>query len=161
MTEYIERECKKHGLTRFYVFPSGGVRCVECNAERRRKYYQENREKAREYSRKYNQENQEYYRKYYQENREKKRKYYQERYQRRYLWFNAWKTNKGCSVCGYNKYSGSLDMHHVDNNKEFGIGGAASCMAFKRLWNEMKKCIVICKNCHYELHAKERGTANG
>lgn len=27
-----------------------------------------------------------------------------------------------CQICGYNKYVGALDMHHIKGNKKFTIG---------------------------------------
>ena len=57
-----------------------------------------------------------------------------------------------CIVCGYNKYAGSLDFHHLDpSKKEFAI---SSLRAYK--WENVKpeldKCVVLCKNCHGEFH---------
>jgi len=27
-----------------------------------------------------------------------------------------------CQICGYNKYQGALDLHHIRGKKEFSIG---------------------------------------
>lgn len=61
-----------------------------------------------------------------------------------------------CSVCGYNKCNAALDFHHLDpNEKDFSIS------QFKRVsWEqnkneiicELDKCILVCSNCHRELH---------
>lgn len=56
--------------------------CRECDKERDRKYYEENRDKTLDYARKYREENRDKIldcaRKYREENREKIRKYYEE-----------------------------------------------------------------------------------
>ena len=57
-----------------------------------------------------------------------------------------------CQICGYDKYLGSLDFHHIDSNtKDFSIGMKHLC-SFEELKKELDKCILVCKNCHYELH---------
>jgi 5-methylcytosine-specific restriction endonuclease McrA len=58
-----------------------------------------------------------------------------------------------CFVCGYNKYQGSLDFHHIDpKEKDFTIGNMRGT-SFEKLKNELDKCVLLCKNCHYEVHA--------
>lgn len=57
----------------------------------------------------------------------------------------------GCEVCGYNKTIRSLDFHHKDPNmKDFTISGKS--YSFERLKNEVDKCILVCSNCHGEIH---------
>lgn len=66
-----------------------------------------------------------------------------------------------CSICNYNKSIWSLDFHHLDpNQKDFNISPHSSNNTKKRKINfddlkvELDKCILVCKNCHYELHEK-------
>ena len=59
-----------------------------------------------------------------------------------------------CKCCGYNKYIGALEFHHIDPTKKtFGI----SCNGLTKAWGEVKKeldkCILVCSNCHREIHA--------
>ncbi len=57
-----------------------------------------------------------------------------------------------CSVCNYDKYIGALDFHHVDpSQKEFTISELRS-YSLENIKTELDKCILICKNCHAELH---------
>lgn len=58
-----------------------------------------------------------------------------------------------CKICEYDKCIGALDFHHLNKNeKEFGISTRGG-LTFEKLKNELDKCILLCKNCHSELHA--------
>ena len=57
-----------------------------------------------------------------------------------------------CQKCGYDKSLSAFDFHHKNpDNKEFTI---ASCcnIAWKKMKQELDKCILLCSNCHRELH---------
>jgi hypothetical protein len=55
-----------------------------------------------------------------------------------------------CSICGYNKCNKALQFHHLDpNEKEFRISNASS---WKKAKVELEKCILVCANCHAEIH---------
>ena len=59
-----------------------------------------------------------------------------------------------CEICGYNKCNGSLCFHHVDpKNKGFEIGSAYS-LGWEKIRLELDKCILLCLNCHGEIHYK-------
>ena len=55
-----------------------------------------------------------------------------------------------CSICGYNKCSNALEFHHTTEEKEFNIAGAR--FGWNKLKEEIKKCILLCANCHREHH---------
>ena len=58
-----------------------------------------------------------------------------------------------CNICGYNRYSGALEFHHLDmNKKDLGLS-ARDCGNFEKVLEESKKCILLCSNCHKEVHA--------
>lgn len=58
-----------------------------------------------------------------------------------------------CSLCGYNRYIGALEFHHLDiNEKDFGLS-TRDCGNFEKALEESKKCILLCSNCHKEVHA--------
>lgn len=66
-------------------------------------------------------------------------------------------TYKGgkCILCGYNKCPAALDLHHVyAENKEFSMK-ACSTASFESIKNEIDKCVLLCANCHRELHYGE------
>lgn len=56
-----------------------------------------------------------------------------------------------CVECGYKKCLSALHFHHIDpNEKDFTISGKS--WSFERLKEEVDKCILLCSNCHIELH---------
>ena len=57
-----------------------------------------------------------------------------------------------CQKCGYDTYSGALDFHHLDpSQKDFTISNMN--FKLKDAIEEIKKCILLCSNCHKEFHA--------
>ncbi len=66
--------------------------------------------------------------------------------------------SKGCSICGYNKCLDALDFHHSipKRNGKLDIAGMVSRVnsraALKRIVKELSGCIVVCANCHREIH---------
>jgi 5-methylcytosine-specific restriction endonuclease McrA len=57
-----------------------------------------------------------------------------------------------CQICGYNKCFTALEFHHLNpNSKDFTISGKS--LSFEKLKYEVDKCILVCSNCHSEIHA--------
>ena len=57
-----------------------------------------------------------------------------------------------CKICGYNRYYGSLQFHHIDpTTKSFGVSDGGISNGISRMREESKKCILLCANCHAEL----------
>lgn len=57
-----------------------------------------------------------------------------------------------CSICGYNKCSSALELHHLNpEEKDFTISTTLN-RAWEVLDNELKKCTLVCSNCHREIH---------
>ena len=64
------------------------------------------------------------------------------------------KSTLKCEICGENR-PWCLDFHHI--NPEEKEGEIAKLIESpRRLQEELKKCIVLCANCHRDLHYKER-----
>ena len=63
-----------------------------------------------------------------------------------------------CSICGYDKCLEALDFHHLDASKrEFGFSRAISKnYSDERINKELDRCILVCANCHREIHYKEK-----
>lgn len=58
-----------------------------------------------------------------------------------------------CQQCGYSKYRGALQFHHRDpSQKEFGLASVGS-LGIEKQREEVKKCDLLCNNCHAEHHA--------
>jgi len=59
-----------------------------------------------------------------------------------------------CVICGYNKCNEALDFHHLNpDKKDFNISHIKS-RTLNSLISELDKCILLCSNCHRELHGK-------
>lgn len=59
-----------------------------------------------------------------------------------------------CALCGYNKYQGALEFHHLDkDSKDFGLSMSGLTRSWDKTKKELDKCILVCSNCHKEIHA--------
>jgi hypothetical protein len=64
----------------------------------------------------------------------------------------------GCSICGYNKTEAALHFHHVVSK------GHKHGLSIKRIIkgsntkikNELNRCMLLCCNCHNEIHDLDR-----
>lgn len=58
-----------------------------------------------------------------------------------------------CQLCGYYKYQGALQFHHLDPaTKAFSIQSGTS-KALVTMRQEAAKCALLCANCHAEVEA--------
>ena len=72
----------------------------------------------------------------------------------------------GCTFCGYKKHSAALEFDHINPNEKLGtISQAYKSWGRKKLKDEMRKCQVLCANCHrvktIENKDNERGRRDG
>jgi 5-methylcytosine-specific restriction endonuclease McrA len=59
-----------------------------------------------------------------------------------------------CQYCGYNKSISALEFHHLDpSEKDFHIGNG-NLKKWETVKLELDKCILLCANCHREVHDK-------
>jgi hypothetical protein len=56
-----------------------------------------------------------------------------------------------CCICGYNQCYGALDFHHL-KDKSFTISRVRS-RSLNKLKKEADKTILVCRNCHAEIHS--------
>lgn len=57
-----------------------------------------------------------------------------------------------CCICGYNKTNSALEFHHIDpSKKDYGIA-QGTCHDLEKDLQEVQKCILVCANCHREIH---------
>lgn len=78
--------------------------------------------------------------------------YAKARKDRRKYWINKYKEAKGCSMCDFRGPGYCYDWHHVGVGKDFEINSGQLLFSLKRLFNEMRKCILVCSNCHRKIH---------
>ncbi len=70
-------------------------------------------------------------------------------------WLNAYKVKKGCCHCGYNQHPTALQLDHIDPDTKYttdkGVRlnpGQLVRYSQAILFAEVKKCRVMCANCH-------------
>lgn len=63
------------------------------------------------------------------------------------------KSGKSCVRCGESRVA-CLDFHHVDpSTKRFALATARNVgLSLETILEEIKKCIVLCANCHRVEH---------
>jgi len=58
-----------------------------------------------------------------------------------------------CEICGYDKSIRALSFHHKDpTQKDYGLAASGVCHSLERDLAEVEKCILVCANCHCEIH---------
>jgi hypothetical protein len=59
-----------------------------------------------------------------------------------------------CPFCNYSKCYKAFDFHHVDpSKKDLSISTLGMLTKWETIITEIKKCILVCSNCHREIHA--------
>ena len=73
-------------------------------------------------------------------------------------WFQEYKTNLSCEICGYDRCPGAIDFHHrIPTDKKANIGRLVqNGNSLKMIQEEIDKCQILCSNCHRELHYEEK-----
>ena len=59
-----------------------------------------------------------------------------------------------CVKCGYNKCLMSLDFHHIDPSTKSPDWKKMRHRPLRKIKDELDKCILVCRNCHGEIHAE-------
>lgn len=77
-----------------------------------------------------------------------------ERKQVRLDFVNNYKAMHGCKYCGEH-IPVVLDLHHRgDSRKEDNVSVMVNkCRPIEEIKDEIKKCDVVCANCHRKIHA--------
>jgi 5-methylcytosine-specific restriction endonuclease McrA len=56
-----------------------------------------------------------------------------------------------CMLCGYSRCTSALQFHHINPfEKDKDLSRYSS---WKTAKEELKKCVLVCSNCHSEIHA--------
>lgn len=60
-----------------------------------------------------------------------------------------------CQICGYDKCQNALQFHHIDpSKKKFAISDSLrKTFTQQEIDEEINKCILVCSNCHVEIHS--------
>jgi predicted HNH restriction endonuclease len=59
-----------------------------------------------------------------------------------------------CELCGYHRCKDALEFHHLEeSSKRFGVSSKGYTRSWEKVKQELDKCILVCANCHRELHA--------
>jgi hypothetical protein len=57
-----------------------------------------------------------------------------------------------CCVCGYDRSMRALHFHHLDpDDKRHEINAKGVAIALSKLRIEVRKCVLLCSNCHAEV----------
>jgi len=125
----IRKECKKHGFTDHWKLKNGRIKCKKCQQEYQRKHYKS---------------------KYYKSKAKSRKKFL-------YSFVNRLKSILKCSNCNENRFW-VLDLHHINPlEKKRNIAIMINRgVAFKTLKKEIRKCKILCANCHRDFHYKEQ-----
>ena len=95
-------------------------------------------------------------RRYYWNHHDKVLKEQTERNRKRRDFIQNYKLSKGCEICGYKKCADGLSFHHLGDSKEFALADSISAgISLERIKKEMEKCMVVCMNCHAEIHEQK------
>jgi len=59
-----------------------------------------------------------------------------------------------CTLCGYERYVGALQFHHLDPRlKSFALSHEGVTRSLEKARAEVRKCVLLCSNCHAEVEA--------
>jgi len=60
-----------------------------------------------------------------------------------------------CQCCGYSTCYQAMELHHLDpSKKELSFGKViANPKKWSAIVTELRKCVLLCANCHREVHA--------
>lgn len=106
--------------------------CKECSRKRSKRYYSENTNQHR----KTVQQNSRLYK------------------QQLRNWINTKIKILGCNICN-EKEPCCLDFHHVESlEKDNLISYLVNTNSRQKLELELRKCVVVCSNCHRKIHKK-------
>ena len=73
------------------------------------------------------------------------------------IWALEYKGTK-CEICGHNRCIDALEFHHLNpNEKDFSISDRSLILDWELIKKELDKCILVCSNCHREIHHKQKG----
>ena len=64
-----------------------------------------------------------------------------------------------CTKCNYAACMGALEFHHLDPSQKDPVLSRKKSTAFEIFKSELDKCILVCANCHREIHWEMQSTS--
>lgn len=61
-----------------------------------------------------------------------------------------------CSICNYDKCLKAIEFHHIDPSKKERTISHMLNYTKEKIKKELDKCIMVCANCHREIHDKQQ-----
>ena len=62
-----------------------------------------------------------------------------------------------CLACSFAYAPAALEFHHPDKSKkEFAISVDGIYRSWEKIQKELENCVMLCANCHAEVHAGVR-----
>ena len=58
-----------------------------------------------------------------------------------------------CALCGYSRCIINMHFHHVDPTQKSFAVSTATGKALATYREELRKCVLLCANCHGEVEA--------
>ena len=70
-------------------------------------------------------------------------------------WFEKYKSKLSCSICGEN-HPATIDFHHKGDKENQVAQMVHWGYSIDNILKEIKKCEVLCANCHRKVHWKSK-----
>lgn len=133
-------------------------RCKKCVSLKQKEYYQKNKEvirpKKKQYAKEHKEERREYEKSWRKrpESIKRRTKYSVRRLRKNKQKAVDYKGGK-CARCGYDRCMAAMEFHHIDPSKKEGELSKLKHGPWIKFKKELDKCILLCSNCHRELHS--------
>ena len=59
-----------------------------------------------------------------------------------------------CANCGYDRCFGAIEFHHINPKSKSKCVKTMTNRPEEELRKELSKCVMVCANCHREVHAR-------
>ena len=81
-------------------------------------------------------------------------------YHNRQAYLVTTKLERGCALCGFKGHPAALDFDHLDRSAKLVALSKSLSLSRAAFFAEVKKCRVLCANCHRIETANQNDRAN-
>jgi hypothetical protein len=74
---------------------------------------------------------------------------------------DKYKVKRGCDICGYNHHPYALHWDHRFGDKRGNVAHMIRKHSLKVIFEEIRKCRLLCANCHFIISVGEQLVSNG